>query len=300
MSAIKESGGDRAFNIVNIVILSIVLLIVVYPLYFVIIASISNPDLVNSGKVFIIPREITFTGYWRVFQDKEILTGYRNTIFYTIVGTSINLFVTLTCAYALSKKRLRGRDMFAFLFAFTMFFSGGLIPTYLLIKKLDMINKVWALLLPNAASMYNIIVARTFFQNTVPAEVEESAMIDGCSTTRMFMKIVLPLSPALIAVLALFYGVAHWNAFFDALIYISSRKLYPLQLVLREILIQNQMKAQMMQNIMEGDELINIQVKIASLVKYSVIIVSSLPVLVAYPFLQKYFTKGVMLGAVKG
>ncbi|NSW92048.1 MAG: carbohydrate ABC transporter permease [Firmicutes bacterium] len=273
---------------------------VLYPLYFVLIASISDPDLVNTGKVVLIPKKITFMGYVRVFQDGEILTGYRNTIFYAITGTLINLFMTLTSAFVLSKKRLRGRTFFTFLFAFTMFFSGGLIPTYLLIKKLGMLNKIWALLIPNAVSMYNIVVARTFFANSVPVEIEESAMIDGCNTTYTFVKIVLPLSKALIAVLALFYGIGHWNSFFDALIYITNRKLYPLQLILREILIQNELKTAMMDVMAVGDDVISMQMKIASMIKYSVIIVSSLPVLIIYPFLQKYFTQGIMLGALKG
>lgn len=297
---IKSQKGDKVFDIVNIVLLGVITFMVLYPLYFVLIASISDPDLVNTGKVVLIPKKITFMGYVRVFQDGEILTGYRNTIFYAITGTLINLFMTLTSAFVLSKKRLRGRTFFTFLFAFTMFFSGGLIPTYLLIKKLGMLNKIWALLIPNAVSMYNIVVARTFFANSVPVEIEESAMIDGCNTTYTFVKIVLPLSKALIAVLALFYGIGHWNSFFDALIYITNRKLYPLQLILREILIQNELKTAMMDVMAVGDDVISMQMKIASMIKYSVIIVSSLPVLIIYPFLQKYFTQGIMLGALKG
>lgn len=297
---VKSQKGDRVFDTVNIALLCIVTFLVLYPLYFVLIASVSDPDLVNTGKVVLIPKGITLMGYVRVFQDKEILTGYKNTIFYAVAGTIINLFMTLTSAYALSKKRLRGRNFITVMFAFTMFFSGGLIPTYLLVKNLGMINKVWALLIPNAVSMYNIIVARTFFSNSVPAEIEESAMIDGCNITYTFVKIVLPLSKALISVLALFYGIGHWNAFFDALIYITNRKLYPLQLILREILIQNEMKSAMMEVMADGDDMVSMQMKIASMIKYAVIIVSSLPVLIIYPFLQKYFAQGIMLGALKG
>jgi putative aldouronate transport system permease protein len=296
---IKENFGDKVFNIINLTLLGLFVLIVLYPLYFVIIASISNPDLVNTGKVVFYPKDITLMGYIRIFNDGEILRGYRNTIFYAVAGTSINLFVTLTCAYALSKKWLRFRNFFTFLFSFTMFFSGGLIPTYILIKSLNMTNTVWALIIPSAVSMYNVIVARTFFMNSVPAELEESAYMDGCNTTYTFIKIVLPLTKALIAVLALFYGVAHWNAFFDALIYISNRKLFPLQLILREILIKNEYKASMM-DMVADDDVLSMQVKIASMIKYGVIIISSLPVLIAYPFLQKYFTAGIMMGAIKG
>jgi putative aldouronate transport system permease protein len=297
---INASKGDKVFDIVNIFLLVMAALIILYPLYFVLIASISDPDLVNTGQVVLMPKGITFMGYVRVFKEKEILTGYRNTIFYTVLGTLVNLFFTLTAAYALSKKQLRGRNFFTLMFAFTMFFSGGLIPTYILVKNLNMLNKVWALIIPNAVTMYNIVIARTFFMNSVPSEIEESALIDGCNTTYTFIKIVLPLSKALIAVMALFYGVGHWNSYFSALIYITDRELYPLQLILREILVLNEMKAQMFEVMAEGEDVISIQMKIASMIKYTVIVVSSLPVLIIYPFLQKYFAKGVMLGALKG
>lgn len=297
---VRSQKGDKLFDLINTFLLCVVTFIVLYPLYFVVIASISDPDLVNTGKVFFVPKGITFMGYVRVFQDKEILIGYRNTIFYTIFGTLINVTLTLTSAYALSKKRLRGRNFFTFLFAFTMYFSGGLIPTYLLVKSLGMLNTIWALVIPNAVSMYNIVVARTFFSNSVPSEIEESAFIDGCNISYTFVKIIIPLSKALISVLALNYGVGHWNAFFDALIYVTNRNLYPLQLILREILIQNQMKTEMMQVMAEGDDMVIMQMKIASMIKYAVIIVSSIPVLVVYPFIQKYFTQGIMIGALKG
>jgi putative aldouronate transport system permease protein len=297
---IRESRGDRLFGLVNVLILGLILVVVVYPLWYVIIASVSDPDLVNSGQVVLWPRKLTVLGFKRVFEDPEIISGYRNTIFYTLGGTCINLFVTLTAAYALSKKRLHGQKFFLFLFSFTMFFSGGLIPTYLLVKSLGMINKVWALLIPGAASVYNILVARTFYQNSIPKEIEESAMIDGCSTTYMFISIIVPLSRALVAVMALFYGVGHWNAFFDALIYISNRKLFPLQLILREILVQTQLKSEMLKDLSMQEESMDVTMKLASLIRYSVIIVSTIPVMVAYPFLQRYFTQGVMLGAIKG
>jgi len=220
MSAIKESKSDRIFNAINIIIMTLVLLIEIYPLIFVVSASISNPDLVNKGEVWFLPKDISFEGYSRVFKDKEIWTGYRNTIFYTLFGTIINLFVTLPAAYSLSRKDFYGRNIFMALFTFTMFFSGGLIPTYLIIKGLGLRDTIWALVLPGAASMYNIIITRTFFQSNIPNEMKEAAEIDGCSNTRLFLTIVLPLSTPIIAVMALFYGVGHWNSYFTALIYI--------------------------------------------------------------------------------
>ena len=299
MSAIKESKSDRIFNAINIIIMTLVLLIEIYPLIFVVSASISNPDLVNKGEVWFLPKDISFEGYSRVFKDKEIWTGYRNTIFYTLFGTIINLFVTLPAAYSLSRKDFYGRNIFMALFTFTMFFSGGLIPTYLIIKGLGLRDTIWALVLPGAASMYNIIITRTFFQSNIPNEMKEAAEIDGCSNTRLFLTIVLPLSTPIIAVMALFYGVGHWNSYFTALIYISKRELFPLQLVLREILILNEMSTEMMKT-GEEIEVIAKQARIADMIKYAVIIVSTAPILMAYPFIQKYFVQGIMVGAIKG
>ncbi|OGO79994.1 MAG: sugar ABC transporter permease [Clostridiales bacterium GWC2_40_7] len=295
----KNDLSDRIFDIVNIVILVLVLLVVLYPLIFVVSASVSDPILVNQGKVWLIPKGINFEGYERVFRNSEIVTGYRNTVFYTVFGTLINLFVTLTCAYSLSRKDLRGRGLFMALFTFTMFFSGGLIPTFILVKNLGLYNTIWALVLPNAAAMYNIIVARTYMQVNIPLELQEAAFIDGCSNTRLFLKIVMPLSAPIIAVTALFYGVSHWNSFFNALIYLSNRSLFPLQLIIREILIESQMSAQMITS--GGNiEAMAEQARIAEIVKYAVIIVSTVPVLIVYPFLQRYFTQGIMVGALKG
>jgi len=298
---IKESRSDKIFNVVNVSIMILVLIIELYPLIFVVSASISNPDLVNRGEVWLLPKDISFEGYIRVFRDKEIWTGYRNTVFYTVLGTIINLFVTLPAAYSLSRKDFYGRNFFTAIFTFTMFFSGGLIPTYLIIKGLGLRDTIWAMLLPGAASMYNIIVTRTFFQSNIPNELREAAEIDGCSNTRLFLTIVLPLSTPIIAVMALFYGVGHWNSYFSALIYLSKRELYPLQLFLREILILNEMSTEMLMNATgEEIEALAKQAKIADMIKYAIIIVSSAPVLMAYPFIQKYFVKGIMVGAIKG
>lgn len=302
MTMLKESRAsraDRVFDFVNLSLLCLTLLVVAYPLLYIISASISDPNLVNQGKVWLFPRGINFDGYRRVFQDSMIWLGYRNTVFYVVLGTLINLFVTLTCAYPLSRKDFYGRNLFTVLFTFTMFFNGGLIPSYLLVKNLGMYDSIWALVIPGAASMYNIIIVRTFFDRNIPIELQESAHIDGCSNTRLFAVIVLPLSAPIIAVMSLFYGVGHWNSFFNALIYLSDRGKYPLQLVLREILVQNQMSTEMMITADDID-LIAKQARVADLIKYCVIIVSTLPIIVVYPFLQRYFVQGMLVGAIKG
>lgn len=299
MSVIRETRSDRIFNLINTIILASILVAVLYPLLYIISASISDADLINQGKVWLLPKGLTLEGYRRVFQDERIWMGYRNTVFYTILGTMINLFVTIPAAYSLSRKDFAGRNIFTLIFTFTMFFNGGLIPTYLLIKWLGMRDTLWALLLPGAAGMWNIVVSRTFFQTNIPQELKESAEMDGCTNTRLFVSIVLPLSAPIIAVMALFYGVGHWNSYFTALIYISNKNLFPLQLILREILIQNQISTDMMSTGEEIDSLAR-QAKAAEIIKYAVIIVSTLPVLAVYPFIQRYFVKGIMVGAIKG
>ena len=234
--------------------------------------------------------------YKRVFANNDIMLGYKNTVFYTLTGIAVNLAMTVAGAYPLSRKDFYGRNFLMLLFTFTMFFSGGLIPTYLVIQRLNLINNFWVMIIPGAVSVYNMIIMRTFFQSTIPGELQEAAFIDGCSNIRILLKIVLPLSMPIIAVMVIFYGVAHWNAFFSALIYISDRTKYPLQLILREILIQNQMQEMMNQ---DTESLAQQQI-MAEGIKYAVVIVASLPVLILYPFLQRYFVKGVMVGAIKG
>ena len=295
----KESFGDRIFMVFNYVLVTLALIVVLYPLIYIVSASISDPTHVNSGQMWLYPIEVTFEGYKRVFSDPEIWLGYRNTIFYTVCGTGINLLITLPAAYALARKDFVGRNFFMGMFVFTMFFSGGLIPTYLVVREFGLINTVWAMLLPQAAAVWNIIICRTFFQMTIPRELQESAEIDGCSNLALFAKVVLPLSAPIIAVMALFYGVMHWNSYFNALIYISDRKLYPLQLILREILVMQEMSASMM---MQGDTMENLarQARIADIIKYAVMIVASLPLIIIYPFMQRYFVKGVLLGSLKG
>lgn len=295
---IKESRSDRIFDICNKILVWFFIVIISYPLIYIISASISDPQYVNSGEMWLFPKGITFEGFERVFQNSEIWLGYRNTIFYTLLGTFINLAVTLPMAYALSRSDLVGRKLIMALLVFTMFFEGGLIPTYLLVRNLDLINTVWAMVLPNAAAMWNIIVTMTFFKVSIPKGLEEAAEIDGASQIRTFFQIVIPLSAPIIAVMALFYGVGHWNQYFNALIYLQDRELYPLQLFLREILVQQQLTTELMQQAGTAEALSQ-HARIADIVKYAVMIISAAPLLIVYPFLQRFFIKGVLIGSLK-
>ncbi|MCS7461367.1 carbohydrate ABC transporter permease [Paenibacillus doosanensis] len=290
-----RSRDDKLFDTIVCLLAVIVLLIVLYPLLFVVSASFSDPVRVIEGKIWLLPQGLTFDAYLHVFENESIWSGYRNTLIYTLAGTFINIVLTILAAYPLSQRDLPGRKTLMFLITITMFFSGGLIPTYLLIKSLGMINTIWALIVPGAISTYNLIVMRTFFQNGVPFELQESAWMDGASNFRLLFTIVLPLSMPIIAVMVLFYGVGHWNAYFNAMIYLKDRELFPLQLILREILILNQSE-----NMGLDGAGMTERVMMAESIKYSVIIISSLPVLLLYPFVQKYFVQGVMIGSIKG
>ena len=295
--AIKEPRGDRIFGAVVFVIVTLLMLIVLYPLIYVLSCSVSSPTAVGAGEVVLLPKGFTLMGYKRVFQEPDILLGYKNTLFYTLIGTAINLFVTVPAGYMLSKKEVPGRNLFMFLFMFTMYFSGGMIPSFLLVKSLHLYDTRAVLVILGAFSTYNCIICRTFFA-ALPQELEEAAAIDGCSTVRTFVQIVLPLSQALLGVMVLYFAVGHWNSYFNAMIYVNNEKYKPLQLILRRILILEQASSNMMEG--GGDEYAAEQFKLKELIKYSVIVVSSLPVLVLYPFLQKYFAQGVMIGSIKG
>lgn len=295
MAVIKETPGDRIFRALCYFIMTLLLLLVLYPLIFVCSASVSDPSMVASGKVLLLPKGFTLDGYRRVFQDKSILTGYANTIFYTTVGTLINLAVTVPAGYALARSTLPGKKFFMTYFMIPMYFGGGLIPTFLVVNALHLYNTRAVMVLLYAFSMYNCIICRTFFGG-LPKEVEEAAIIDGCTSFQVFWQIVLPLSKALMGVMVLYFAVAHWNTYFSALIYLRDTDKHPLQLVLRKILVLETASDDMIG--MEEAALAKLQLK--ELVKYAVIIVSSLPVLILYPFLQKYFDQGVMIGSVKG
>ncbi|MFI2857747.1 carbohydrate ABC transporter permease [Paenibacillus sp. JSM ZJ436] len=295
----KSSFGDQVFEWSNRFILFLVTLVVLYPLVYVVSASISDPQYVNTGQMWLWPIDITLDGYRRVLDNPDIWIGYRNTIIYTLLGTSLNLLLTIPCAYALARKDLYGRNVISGIFLLTMFFNGGLIPTYLIIKNLNLLDTPWVLIVVGGASVWNLIVARTFFQNTIPRELEEAAEVDGCSHFSLFLRIIIPISGPIIAVMALFYGVGHWNQYFNALMYLQDRSLFPLQLFLREILIVNEMNANMM---MDGESMAAMaeQAKIADIIKYAVIIISALPLLILYPFLQRFFIKGILIGSIKG
>ena len=297
-SALRPPRADRIFDTFNLLFSIVVFGAVAYPLLYVLSSSFSSTSAVLSGKVWLLPVEPSLAGYRAVFSNGYILTGYANTIFYTFCGTIVNLIVTVLAAYPLSRKDFRYRGIFMFIFAFTMFFSGGLIPTYLLINRLGMINSRWVMIIPPALNVFFMIMMRTYFQTNISDELLEAAKVDGCSDFRFLVSVVVPLSGAIIAVMTLFYAVSHWNAFFSAFIYLSSRDLYPLQLILREILVLSrvdvtEMAAESIEELMHKQGL-------ADLLKFSLIIVASVPVLMLYPFIQRYFVKGVMLGAIKG
>lgn len=296
---IKETKGDRIFNIINYIFMTLGLIIVAWPLIYVISASMSDPVFVNSGEMWLFPKGLTFEGYKRVINNPDIWIGYRNTIFYTIAGTCISLFITIPCAYALAKKDLPGRGFFSGMLLVTMFFNGGLIPLYMLIKNLGILYSRLSILLIGAASVWNIIITKTFIQTSIPIELEEAMEIDGCNVFNKFFRIIIPLSAPIIAVMSLFYGVGRWNSYFNEMIFLKDSNKYPLQVFLREILIITQMNA--------GENLSSQEVKtmaemskLADMVKYSVMIVSTLPLIMIYPFLQKYFVKGIMIGSLKG
>ncbi|GIP35476.1 carbohydrate ABC transporter permease [Paenibacillus sp. J2TS4] len=299
MSRIAKAKSDRIFDFVNYTVLTVILLIVLYPLYLILISSFSEPAAVNAGKVAFWPKGFTLKGYQILLENKEVWRGYRNTLLYVVLSVGIGVSLVITAGYALSRKDLVGRNFFMFAIVFTMFFSGGLIPGYLLVQSLNMINTIWAVIIPSAVSAYHLIVTRTFFQTTIPDELLESAQMDGCSTFRFFFSIVVPLSTPIIAVMALFGAVAEWNSYFPALIYLQDQSLYPLQLILRSILVASQEASQATGGAVDP-ELIVEQQQYKELIKYSLIIISSLPILVLYPFLQRYFVKGVMIGSIKG
>lgn len=290
------SLNDKIFYIVITAILTLFFIAVLYPCIFVLSASFSSGVAVQSGKVILFPVDLSIEGYRAVFNTSTVWTGFINSLFYTVVGTTINVVMTLTAAYCLSRRDLPGRNGIMLLFTFTMFFSGGMIPSYMMVQSLGILNTRWALLLPGAIGVYNLIVARTFIVNSIPLELLEASQMDGCSDVMYYLKVVIPLSKAIIAVLVLFYGVGHWNAYFNAMIYLHDKSLYPLTLFLREILMASQIDPSTVQD----PELQARLAEMAGAIKYSLIVVSMVPVLIIYPFVQKYFVKGVMIGSVKG
>ena len=292
----QMSTGDRVFTIVNYSLLMLVLIIELYPLVYVVAASFSDPQAVVSGKVFLFPVNPTLKGYAAVFKNKKILTGFSNSIFYLIVGTVLNLVMTMLCAYPLSRKEFRARGFLSMFFVFTMYFSGGMVPAYILVNKLGMINTRWSMIIPMAMSTYNMIICRTYIVNSIPDELYEASQMDGCTPFRYMLSVVVPLSKPILAVLTLYYGVVRWNDYFNAMLYLYKDNLQPLTIVMKEILIMSQVD---MTQVTDASAVSKLQ-GMSELLKYSTIVVASLPVMLLYPLIQTHLVKGVMIGAVKG
>jgi multiple sugar transport system permease protein/putative aldouronate transport system permease protein len=293
---IRDTLGDKAFILCIYVLLGIVFLIVLLPLVYIVAASFSDPQAVIAGQVWLLPVRPTLRGYEAVFKNPKLMSGFYNSFFYMIVGTLVNLIMTLLCAYPLTRKQFGPRNIISALMVFTMYFSGGMVPTYMVVKKLGLIDTRMAMIIPVALSVWNVILCRTYIASTISETLYESASMDGCSPLRFLVFIVAPLSAPILAVLALYYGVTHWNTYFNALIYLNRTELAPLQIVLREILVLSKIDPTM---IADARELAAKQ-GLTDLLKYSVIVVGSVPVMLIYPFVQKYFVKGVMIGAIKG
>ncbi|MFJ5761338.1 carbohydrate ABC transporter permease [Neobacillus sp. NPDC093182] len=292
---IRDSTSDKIFLVFIYFVLILFLFIILYPLLHIVSASISDSDAVTAGRVSIFPVEPTLIAYKTIFQSPDLIMGYANSIFYTVVGTIVQVSMTVLIAYPLSRKGIYGRGLIMGILVFTMFFNGGLIPTYLVVKELGLLDTRWAMIIPQALVVFQVIIARTFFQSTLPDELYEAAQLDGCNEFKIFLNIVLPLSKPIIAVLVLMYTVMNWNAYFEALIYLSSDKLFPLQLVLRNILIMNNPPGQIITDPVK----LAAMKEVAELMKYALIVVASIPVLVLYPFIQKHLIKGVMIGSIK-
>ena len=290
------SINDKIFYIITGFLLTAFFIIVLYPCIYVVSASFSSGSAVEAGRVILWPVDFSLEGYKAVFHTPSVWIGFRNSLFYTIAGTLINILVTMIAAYSLARPDLPGRNGIMLFFTFTMFFSGGMITGYMLVRSLHILNTIWAMLIPGALGVYNLIIARTFIESNIPTELLEAAQMDGCSDIRFFASIVLPLSKAVIAVLVLFYGVSHWNSYFNAMIYLNDKELYPLTIYLKEILMASQIDP----STVADPELQNQIARMAAVIKYALIVVSMVPILILYPFIQKYFVKGVMIGSVKG
>ncbi|HIV90752.1 MAG TPA: carbohydrate ABC transporter permease [Candidatus Eisenbergiella stercoravium] len=291
----KKSKSDKAFDLALIFISLLIMIVIAYPLYFVIIASFSQPEAVLNGKLRFLPIGFNLESYQMVLQEKKVWIGYKNTLIYTVLGTIINLTLTTLGAYSLSRKDMPARTLLTFVISFTMLFGGGMIPVYMVVKNLKLTDSIWAMVIPNAIATYNLLVMKNYFQSSIPDELQEAAAIDGCDHFRTLIKVVLPLSTPIIAVIVLFYAVGHWNAFFNAVLYLRDQDLFPLQIILRDILLQNSLEA-------VGGDLTGMYEKVmrGETMKYALIIVASLPVILIYPFVQKYFVQGIMVGAIKG
>ncbi|MDE0227274.1 MAG: carbohydrate ABC transporter permease [Spirochaetaceae bacterium] len=296
-----RSRADRLFDRVNVAMLVVILAATLYPVYFVVIASVSSPTLVSAGHVYLWPEGFNVEGYTYILRDKRIMIGYRNSLIYAVGQTVVSLVLTIPAAYALSRRDMRWRGLIMFYFVFTLYFTGGIIPFYVVVLKLGLKDSVWSLMLPNAVNVFNLIVARTFFQSNIPDELLESAQLDGCTNTRFFISIVLPVGQAIIAIVVLFNVVQNWNAFFHALLFINDQAKYPLQLVLRRMLILNQLLSGGGEGLeaLSPEEIQRRQL-LADLLRYGTIVVAIAPLMILYPFIQRHFVKGIMVGSIKG
>lgn len=292
----KKSLSDKIFDVINLLIMLLMLVIFLWPLWFVVIASISDPNLVNMGQVLIFPKGINFDGYVRILEYKELWVGYGNSIFYTVVGTAISLLLSIFLAYPLSDKDFKPRKYIMLFVMITMYFSGGLIPTYLLLNNLEIVNTRWAMIIPGLISVYNCLIIRSYFMNSIPGELKEAATLDGANPAQYLFRVVLPLSKSVFAVVGLYYAVGYWNNYTKGLYYIYDRDLMPLQNILRDLL----MSTKMLVDVTMDPEVAQMMFEQAQSMKYGVIIVAALPMMILYPFIQKHFVKGVMVGAVKG
>ena len=287
---IRESFGDRIFILISYVLCGLILLVVAYPLYFVLIASVSDPDAVNRGEVLLAPAMASLDAYKAVFEESQIWVGYRNTILYTALSVLFSLCAVMPAAYALSRKDFPGRGPLVIFFLIAMYFNGGMVPTYLLVDSLNLINTIWAMVLPSCVNVFHLIIAKTYFENSIPNELHEAAELDGCTDFRYFVRVVLPLSKAILSVVGVYVAVATWNSYMNALMYITKEELQPLQIVLRNILLVYQTSSGQSAAMARQSEMM----------KYALIVVTTIPIICLYPFVQKYFEKGVMIGSVKG
>lgn len=293
--AVKLPLSDKIYYTLVYIIIGLLMLTVLYPLIYILSCSFSSPSAVAAGRVVLWPVEFSLKGYKEVFTNPSVWIGYRNTILYTVIGTMFNVFMTIICAYPLARKGLPGKGFITFLFTFTMLFSGGLIPTYIVYNAYGMVNNPLVMIIPGAISITNLIISRSFMQSSIPAELLEASQIDGCSDIKYFFSCVIPLSKANIAVITLYYAVGHWNAYWNAYIYFTRRSLFPLQIFLREILLLSQISGTEL-----DAETASEKYGLADLLKFSLIVVATVPILCLYPFIQKFFVKGVMIGSLKG
>jgi putative aldouronate transport system permease protein len=293
----KMRGSDKVIEIIMLALILLIVITVLYPLYYVVVASVSDPYDVYAGKTFFLPSQFTLEGYEKVFRESAIFKGYINSILYTLIGTIVTTALVFITAFPLSRRELPGRNLVMIFYLITMYFTGGLIPTYIVVSKTGLLNSMWALILPGGVSVFNVIVTRTYFESSIPGDVLEAAKIDGCGYLKTFIDIVLPLSKPVMAVMVVFAMVAFWNDWFTALIYMNDKGKYPLQLALRQILVQSEALASALSGMDGGYAEAN---RITELIKFSSIVVGAAPMLIIYPFVQKYFEKGFMIGAVKG